>query len=69
MKSLGVCTFFGSGANRLQEELGFDFEDATPPAADVLSVEWQPAISDTTTQHVNNRAQQWRNQATNIVTA
>lgn len=55
MKSLGVCTFFGSGGNRLQEEPGFAFEDATPPAVDGLSVEWQPAFSDRTAQHVNNR--------------
>ena len=73
MKSLGVCTFFGCGANRLQEEPAFAeepaWEEAIPLELDGLFVEQQPEFNDMTAQHINNRVQWRRNQAADAHTA
>jgi hypothetical protein len=60
MKSLAVCTFFGSGANRLQEEPDFE-EAALLVELDefvLLFVERQPAVNKRTAQHITSRAEQ-----------
>jgi hypothetical protein len=67
IQSLGVCGFFGSGANQFQDEAGFG--DAAPLGLFELFVEQQPAFSDPTVQHSNNRVQQRRNEAANAYTA
>lgn len=51
IKSLGVCTFFGS-VSKKPPGLGLE---TTPVGLDELFVEWQPALGTTTAQQINNR--------------
>ena len=56
MKSPGVCTFFGSGSKKFQDDS--DFDDAAPLEVGLLLVEQQPAFSDKTAKHSNSKVQQ-----------
>jgi hypothetical protein len=56
IKSPGVCTFFGSGSKKCQDDSGFD--DAAPLELGLLLVEQQPAFSASNAKHSNSKAQQ-----------
>ena len=67
MKSLVVWTFFGAGANKLQDEL--DFGDAAPFVVEVFCVEQHPAFSDATAKQIRKSVILRRNQAADALTA
>jgi hypothetical protein len=55
MKSPGVCTFFGSGSKKCQDDS--DFDDAAPLELGLLLVVQQPAFSNNTAKHGNSKVQ------------